>query len=78
MLRFFFAAIAGGAVGRWAYVTGCEVASWSDADQIDYVFLPLLACVLPYTIAVSVILAAVGGGWMRSANTTTTNKTKEG
>lgn len=65
-MRYVFATIAGVAFGRWLYTTGAEVAQWSDADQVDYVFLPLLACVLPYTALVSVLLIAMGSGWLNS------------
>lgn len=53
------------AVGRDIYRAGAAIHRWSDADQLDYVFLPLLSCLLPYAITVTVVLIAVGNGWLR-------------
>jgi hypothetical protein len=85
MTRFFFASVAGGAIGRWLWMAGAEVANWSDADQVDYLFIPLLACVLPYTVVASVLLALVGNGWLRassnapsSSSSSNNSNTKEG
>ncbi len=48
------------------YQLGASIAKWSDADQVDYVFLPLVAAVVPYTIAVTVVAVALGNGWLKS------------
>lgn len=64
-MRLLLSTITGAIIGRYSWIKGCEIAAWCDADQIDYVFLPLLGCLIPYTIGVTLVVVAVGNGWMR-------------
>lgn len=65
-MRTAFLSLLGLSIGRASYITIVDVARWSDADQIDFVFLPLVAAVVPYTIAVTVVAVALGNGWLKS------------
>lgn len=63
-MRLAISTITGAIVGRYLWLKGCEIARWCDADQIDYVFLPLLATLIPYAAAVTIVVVAVGNGWI--------------
>lgn len=64
-MRTALSTVVGAIIGRYSWLKGCEIATWSDADQIDLVLLPLLAALIPYAIGVTIVVVAVGNGWMR-------------
>lgn len=85
-MRSIFLSLFGLAVGWAVFLAGAAVRQWSDADKIDYVYLPTVAVLLPYAAGLSVVLIVLGNGWLRagdspsgSANSRNTNSnTKEG
>lgn len=65
-MKAIFCSLFGLSLGRSAFLAGREIARWSDADQMDYVAIPTVAVLLAYAAGLTLVLVAIGNGWLRS------------